>query len=364
MPRPRVPLFDTSPQYATLAADVQAAIDQVFATNWFILGEQVRQFEIEFAAYCGAAYAVGVGNGTDAIELALRAVGVGPGDEVITVGLTAPFTALPILALQATPVLVDVDPATLLLNAAALEAAIGPRTRAILPVNLYGRPCDLAAITAVARGRGLPVVTDCAQAHGAAIDGRRALALGDIAAFSFYPTKNLGAYGDAGAVVTDRADLADAVRRLRNGGMAEQYRADVPGRNSRLDELQAAVLRVKLPRLDGWNVRRRTIAARYARELRGIAPPPDVPGHVYHLYVVRAPARDALAARLAEQGIGTKVHYPWPVHLQPAFIGRCRVPLPLTHTEQACREILSLPIYPELTDEQVDAVVAAVNAFA
>jgi dTDP-3-amino-3,4,6-trideoxy-alpha-D-glucose transaminase len=359
----RIPVFTTGQQLAAIRDEVDAAIERVLASGWFILGREVAAFEEEFAAYCGVDYAVGVANGTDAIELALRAVGTGPGDEVITVAHTAPFTGLAILATGATPVFVDVDEDTMLLDATLIEAALSPKTRAILPVHLYGRAADVDAIAAVARAAGVPVVVDAAQAHGASVAGDRAAALGDVAAFSFYPTKNLGAYGDGGALVTDDPEIAERVRQLRSGGMAAEYCSDLPGRNSRLDELQAAVLRVKLPLLETWNERRREIAARYGAELRTVRIPEGNAGHARHLYAVRSPRRDDLATHLAERGIGSRAHYPWALHQQAAFVEQARVAGGLTQTERCCREVLSLPLFPELTDDEVAAVMAATNEF-
>jgi len=359
----RIPVFTADRQLASIRGEIDAAIERVLGSGRFILGREVVAFEAELAAFCGVDYAVGVGNGTDAIELALRAVGVGPGDEVITVAHTAPFTGLAILATGATPVFVDVDEATMLMDASLVEAALSPSTRAILPVHLYGQAGDMGAIGAVAEKAEVRVVVDAAQAHGASIAGSRAAALGDVAAFSFYPTKNLGAYGDGGAVVTDDPEIEKTVRRLRSGGMAAEYRSDLPGRNSRLDEMQAAILRVKLPRLEGWSERRREIAARYGAELRTVRVPDGDAGHARHLYAVRSPRRDDLTAHLAARGVGSRVHYPWALHEQEAFVGRCTVAGSLAQTERCCREVLSLPLFPELTDDEVAAVIAAANEF-
>ncbi|HJN39238.1 MAG TPA: DegT/DnrJ/EryC1/StrS family aminotransferase [Chloroflexota bacterium] len=359
----RIPVFTADRQLASIRGEIDSAVERVLASGWFILGEEVRGFEEKFAEYCEAGQAVGVGNGTDAIELALRAVGTGPGDEVITVAHTAPFTGLAILATGATPVFVDVDAETMLMDASLVEAALSPATQAILPVHLSGQAADVAAIGAVARKAEIAVVVDAAQAHGASVAGSRAAALGDVAAFSFYPTKNLGAYGDGGAVVTDDPEIAERVRQLRRGGMAAEYRSELPGRNSRLDEMQAAVLRVKLPLLEGWNERRREIAARYGAKLRTVRVPDGDAGHARHLYAVRSPHRDELAAHLAERGIGSRAHYPWALHQQAAFAERCRVSGSLAQTERCCREVLSLPLFPELTDDEVAAVIAATNEF-
>jgi dTDP-4-amino-4,6-dideoxygalactose transaminase len=368
MPEIRIPVFSTLRQVTELEGEIRAAMERVMASGWFILGEEVRAFEREFARFCEAREAVGVGNGTDAIELALRAVGVAAGDEVITVAHTAPFTGLAVLAIGATPVFVDVEEETMLMNPAGIEAALSPATKAILPVSLYGQACDVDRIESLAEGTGVRVVVDAAQAHGASSGGSRRAALGGgpegpVAAFSFYPTKNLGAYGDGGAVVTDDPEVAESVRRWRGGGMGKAYRSDGQGRNSRLDELQAAILRVKLPYLERWNERRHAIAARYGEGLETVRTPADGTGRVYHLYVIRTPERDALKTHLAERGIGSAIHYPWPLHRQGAFEGRCRVVGTLDNTERCCAEVLSLPLYPEMTDGEVEEVIVAVNEF-
>jgi dTDP-4-amino-4,6-dideoxygalactose transaminase len=330
----------------------------------YILGDEVKAFESEFAGYLGAAHAVGVGNGTDALELALAAVGVGKGDEVVTVSHTAVATVAAIEHLGAVPVLVDIDPATFTMDPAAIEAAVTPRTRAIVPVHLYGQPADLAPIAEVARRRGLKLVEDCAQAHGARYHGKRVGSFGDAAAFSFYPTKNLGAIGDGGAVVTSDDEVAKRARLLREYGWAERYVSHLAGWNTRLDELQAAVLRVKLRALDADNEKRAKLAAVYDAGLAGLpglATPMTRAGstHVHHLYVVRSAKRARLVEGLRARGIGTGIHYPVPVHLQPAYQGRVRCVGPLKATEQAALEVLSLPMFPEVPDEDLHRVVAA-----
>jgi dTDP-4-amino-4,6-dideoxygalactose transaminase len=326
-------------------------------------GAAVEEFERAWAEYCGAAHAVGVASGTDALELALRAGGVGPGDEVITAANTCVPTVAAIVSAGATPVLADVDPHTRTLDPDSVAAAIGPRTRALVPVHLYGRCADMDALGALAREHGLLVVEDAAQAHGAEVGGRRAGTLGDAAAFSFYPTKNLGALGDAGAVVTDDAALAERARMLRSYGEREQYRSELEGRNSRLDTLQAALLRAKLPHLDRWTARRRAIAAHYAEALAelplALPDEPDGGVHAFHLYVVRTADRDGLRDALARAGVGTLVHYPRAVHEHPAY-APLRRELPVS--EALAREVLSLPLYPELADGEVEAVTAAVLA--
>jgi dTDP-3-amino-3,4,6-trideoxy-alpha-D-glucose transaminase len=342
-----VPFLDLSRRVAGLRPELDAAIAAVLDGGRFVLGEQVERFEAEFAAYCGAGHAVGVASGTDAIAIALRAVGVAPGDEVVIPANTCAPTAAGVEAAGAVPVLADVDPRTWTLSAEAAAAVVGPRTRAIVPVHLYGLCADVDAL----RELGLPVVEDAAQAHGAELRGRRAGTLGDAAAFSFYPTKNLGALGDGGAVVTTSAEVAVRARALRAYGERERYRSEEPGWNSRLDELQAALLRVQLPHLEAWTERRRAIAARYGGE------EPDGFRHARHLYVVRTPDRDAFRARLAERGVETLVHYPRAIHEQPAY---ARLGHPgLAESERHVRECVSLPLYPELRDDEVDAVAEA-----
>ncbi len=355
---PRVLFNDLKPQYASIKDEIDAAVQRVLAGGWYVLGPEVEAFEAEFAAYCGARYAVGVGSGTEALHLALWACDLGPGDEVVTVAHTAVPTINAISLTGARPIFVDVDPATRTMDPAAAAAAITPRTRALLPVHLYGHPADMAPLQALARAHGLKLIEDAAQAHGAAYRGMRAGRLGDLAAFSFYPTKNLGAYGDGGMVVTDDAALAERLRLLRNYGQTDRYHHQIEGMNSRLDELQAAVLRVKLRHLDAWTAARRERAARYAARLRRVAPPGEAPWafHVYHLYAVTVPRRAAVQAALAQAGVGTLVHYPIPAHLQPAYahLGVARGSLPVS--ERLADEVLSLPLYPELPLEQIDQV--------
>jgi dTDP-3-amino-3,4,6-trideoxy-alpha-D-glucose transaminase len=339
---------------------VRAAIDRVVASGWFVLGREVEAFEAEFASAAGASHAVGVGNGTDAIALVLRALGIGRGDEVITTPVSAAYTAIGIAMSGATPVFADIDRGRLTLDPDNVAAAIGPRTRAILPVHLYGQPADMTAIAAVAARHRLAVVEDCCQAHLATAGGRPVGTIGVAGAFSFYPTKNLGALGDAGAVVTNDARLADRLRRLRNGGQSARGRHEEPGVNSRLDELQAAVLRARLPRLAGWTARRRALAAAYRRRLAGTDL--DVPlehdaGHVYHLFVVLSQDRAGLQARCAANGIETLVHYPVPIPHQPAFLSSGAADCPVA--AHVCQHVVSLPLHPGLSDDDLDAVAAA-----
>jgi dTDP-3-amino-3,4,6-trideoxy-alpha-D-glucose transaminase len=361
-----VPFGDLQRQYESIRAELDAAAARVLASGWYILGSELRAFEAAFAAFCGVGHAVGVGNGTEALYLALAALGVGPGDEVITVANAAIYEPLTILQAGARPVFVDVDEQAHTMEPELLEAAITPRTKAIMPVHLYGRMADMDAIMAVARRHELPVVEDCAQAHGAALGGRVAGSIGVCGCFSFYPSKNLGALGDGGMVVTDDAALAAKLRRLRVYGWEKRYyTVDPGGINSRLDEIQAALLHVKLRHLPRWNDRRRQIARRYNELLAGTdLILPDLPAdqrHIFHLYVVQAQERDRLQAALLERGVETAVHYPLPAHLQPVPVYQgLAAPGSLPVTEQLAGRVLSLPIYPELTDAEVDAVAAAV----
>lgn len=362
-----IPFNDLRSQYLAHKAEIDAAVARVLDSGWYILGQEVAAFEQEFAAYQQAAGCVAVNSGTDALTLALRACGVGPGDEVITVAHTAVATVAAIRLTGAIPVLVDIDPATYTMSPAALAAAITPRTKAVIPVHLYGHPADLPSIAALTQPRGIRLIEDCAQAHGARLDGRLAGGFGDLACFSFYPTKNLGALGDGGAVTGANPELLGRVRLLREYGWQPQarYVSQVEGANSRLDELQAAVLRVRLRYLDEENEQRRRLAAVYAAHLPpGATRPVERPGcrHVYHLYVVRVPDRDAVQARLAAAGIGAGIHYPMPIHRQPAYQhGGVVTPGSLAETEAAAAEILSLPLQPTLRPEQVQAVAAALT---
>mgnify|MGYP005840157317 CR=1 FL=1 len=367
----QTPIPQTDPKAGYLAhqSEIDAAIARTLNSGWYILGREVAAFEEAFAAYVGVRYGVGVASGTDALEIALRACEVKPGDAVFTVSHTAVATVAAVERSGATPVLVDIDPATYTMDPNCLEDAVkaAVRPKAVLPVHLYGHPANLPAILDIARRYDLLVVEDCAQAHGAALDGRRLGAWGHIAAFSFYPTKNLAAIGDGGMVLTDDAGLAERARLLRQYGWRERYVSALPGLNSRLDELQAAILGARLPYLDAENARRRALASAYDRALAssGLGLPAVQPGatHVYHQYVVRTARRDALQAHLKARRIGTGVHYPVPVHLQPAYQSRL-ASRPLPHTEQAAREVLSLPMFPQLTDAQLEIVAGAIQDFA
>jgi len=367
-----VPQANPGAGYRAHQAEIDEAVSRALGSGWYILGQEVRRFEAEFAAWLGQGTVVGCGNGTDAIALALRGLGIGPGCTVVTVSHTAVATVAAVEMLGATPLLVDIDRATYTMDPTELAAVLDrpppslPPIRAVLPVHLYGQAADLDEIVRLCRQSGAALVEDCAQAHGARLHGQRVGTFGDAATFSFYPTKNLGALGDGGAVALRDASRAADVGALRQYGWHKHYISDAVGVNSRLDELQAAILRVKLRHLDAANARRQAIAAQYDSALAGttLTPPARRPDaeHVFHLYVVRGPDRDRLQARLRDAGIGSGIHYPMPVHLQPAYAGRVATgPSGLRQTEAASREVLSLPLYPELTDEQVGLVCAALR---
>ena len=360
--------MDLRAHVAAHRRELDEAVGRVLDSGWFILGPEGEAFERELAAALGARDAVAVGNGTDALSLALRALGAGPGDEVVTTSISAAFTALAVVQAGARPVFADVDPRTLNLDPERVERALTPRTKAIVPVHLYGHPADMDPILSLARDRGLAVLEDACQAHGALYRGRPVGTLAGergIGALSFYPTKNLGALGDGGAILVNDPALASRLRQLRNGGQSDRYRHEVPGVNSRLDELQAALLRVGLRHLAAWTERRRALAALYTRGLEGsgveLLREQPYARAVHHLFVVRHPRRDALSAALRERGVGTLIHYPIPLHLQPAFAALGGRPGDLPVAEKAAGEILSLPIYPELRDEQARVVVEAVR---
>lgn len=360
-----VPFVDFRAHVAAIRGEIDAAVARVLDSGWFILGPEGEAFERELAAALGARDAVGVANGTEAIQLTLEALGVGPGDDVVTSSLSAAFTALAIQRAGARPVFADVDPVTLNVSAETVDRVLTPRTRALLPVHLFGHPADLDPLLELSRRRGIPLVEDACQAHGASYKGRTVGTLGVAGPLSFYPTKNLGALGDGGGVVTNDPDLAARLRRLRNGGQSDRYRHEVSGVNSRLDEIQAAILRVKVRHLPAWTERRRAIASAYRAALQGtdlvLSGEQPYARAVYHLFVVRHPRRDALMAALKERGIGTLIHYPIPLHLQPVFAPLGGKPGDLPVVERAARELLSLPLYPELTDVQVGAVTGAVR---
>lgn len=358
----KIPLVDLKAQYLSLAAEIGPAVQSVFETTSFILGEDVTRFEKEFAAFCGTGFCVGVANGTDAIQLACRAAGIGPGDEVIVPANTFVATLLGVQQAGGRPVLVDCREADFLMDPDLIANAVTPRTKAIMPVHLYGQCANMDKIMAIAQARGLQVIEDAAQAHGARFQGRRAGAWGTIGCFSFYPGKNLGAYGDGGACVTNSPELNEKLRLLRNWGSVRKYHHDVFGINSRLDTVQAAILRVKLPRLEQWNAARRRHAASYSARLATlpqVKTPVTNPGceHVFHLYVIRVPQRDRVLQTLVESGVGAGIHYPIPTHLSPAFapLGYRKGSFPVA--EKLADEILSLPLYAELSEEQIDYVV-------
>lgn len=361
---PDLPFNDLAAQHSPIDAELRDAASRVLERGWFVLGQEGAAFETEFAEWLGAPHAVGVGSGTDALALALRAIGLQPGDEVIAPANTCVPTIAAIVAAGGSPILADVRPDTLTLDPDDTDRHVTPRTRAIVPVHLYGQPCAMDCLRDLARAHRLRVVEDCAQAHGARWRDQPCGTLGDAAAFSFYPTKNLGALGDAGAVVTGQPDIAERVRQLRNYGESEKYHATDQGLNSRLDEMQAAFLRVKLPRLHAWNARRRDLAQHYRHGLNGAAAQPlhEAPGtrSACHLFVVRHPERDALAARLQADGIGAQVHYPRPIHAHPAYqhLGH---PGDFPVAEQACAEVLSLPLHPALQPEDIERVCDAVR---
>lgn len=361
-PVEKIPLVDLQAQYRSIKADIDAAVERVISKTAFIGGAEVKNFETAFAAWCGVKHCVGVGNGTDALYIAMRALGIGAGDEVITVSHTFIATAESIGQTGARPVFVDVDDVALLVDPALVEKAVTPRTKAIVVVHLYGCPVDMEAIRAIARKHGLKVIEDAAQAHGAMRNGRRVGTLGDVATFSFYPGKNLGAYGDAGAVVSNDEALMTRIRMIANHGRLDKYLHEMEGVNSRLDGLQAAILGAKLPHLEGWSKARRAAAALYTSILKpkGVRIVEELPGSesVYHLYVVRVPGRDRVMDALKAAGIDAGVHYPVPLHEQPAYRHLGMKPGDLPVTSQAAKEILSLPIYPEIGKARIERVCA------
>jgi dTDP-4-amino-4,6-dideoxygalactose transaminase len=345
------------------AAAVREAIERVITRGWFILGPELEAFEREFAAACGASEAAGVGTGTDALAIALRALGIGPGDEVVTTPVSAAYTALAIMMAGARPVFADIDPHRLTLDPGAAAAAVTPRTAALMPVHLYGQPADMPALAAVASRHNLAIVEDCCQAHLATCGGRPVGSFGAAAAYSFYPTKNLGALGDGGALTTNDARIAAHVKRLRNGGQTARYHHGEFGVNSRLDEMQAAILRARLQRLPEWTAQRRSLAGKYRTALAGapglVVPPECDPGHVYHLFPVRSGSRGTLRARLHAAGIETLIHYPLPITRQPAVASQQPADCPAAN--RLCEEVLSLPLYPGLPVGAIRAVADSVR---
>jgi dTDP-4-amino-4,6-dideoxygalactose transaminase len=353
-------------QYLAHQEEIDAALHRVLLKGRYVLAEEVEAFEREMARFLSTRHAIGVGSGTAALEISLRACNIGPGDEVITTAHTAVATVAAIESIGATPVLVDIEQRSFLLDGTRIEKVVSPRTKAIVPVHLYGQSADLSQILLVAHKHRLVVIEDCAQAIGASFEGKLVGTWGNLATFSFYPTKNLGAIGDGGLVVTEDSALAARVSSLREYGWQQRYISAIAGTNSRLDELQAAILRVKLPYLDRENERRISIARRYSEALSGLIAVPHVETsrkHIFHLYVIRTPERDNLQRFLRQQGVDSGIHYPVPVHLQPAYIGRLGDVGSYPVTEAVSKEILSLPVYPELSDAQCEKVIGAVRSF-
>ena len=364
----KVPYLDLKAQYQNIKPEIDAAIAGVLESCQFILGAEVSRFEQDFAAYCGTAECIALNSGTSALHLALLAAGVGPGDEVITVPFTFVASVAAVVYVGARPVLVDIEPRSFTMDPAAIEPLITPRTKAIMPVHLYGQSADMDPIMEVALRHQLVVIEDAAQAHGAKYRGRPVGSIGDIACFSFYPGKNLGAYGEGGAVTTSNATYARKIRMLRDWGQDRKYHHVLRGFNYRMDAFQGAILRVKLRHLEQWTEARREIVGKYNRALAGsgVERPTEMPWarHVYHTYTLRTKYRDALHAALEKEGIQTGIHYPLPIHLQPAYadLGYARHALP--ESEKAAEEVLSLPLYPEIADDQIQSVSRAVTSFA
>lgn len=362
-----IPFVDLKAQYQSLKAEIDQAVLEVLASSQFVLGPAVAAFEAQFAAYCQTRYAVAVNSGTSALHLALLAAGVGPGDEVITTPHTFIATVAAIAYTGATPVFVEIEPHSFTLDATQLAAKLSARTKALLPVHLYGQAAAMQPILALAQQHGLVVIEDAAQAHGAEYHGQRVGSIGAMGCFSFYPGKNLGAYGEGGAITTNDSQLAHKLRMLRDWGAERRYQHAIKGFNYRMDGIQGAVLGVKLAYLEQWTEARRTLAARYTAALAplGLRVPTTRPEcrHVYHIYAIRDPRRDQLQAFLQEQGISTGIHYPIPVHLQEAFAELGHQPGAFPQSEAAAREVLSLPLYPELQPAQQDQVIAALTAW-
>jgi dTDP-4-amino-4,6-dideoxygalactose transaminase len=365
-----IPLVDLKTQYATIRDEVRQAIDEVLDSMQLTIGPNVRAFDKEWAEYCGTTQSIGVGSGTDALQLAIRACGVSSGDEVITVSHTFFATVEAIVYANARPILVDVEERSMLMDISSVASRITPRTKVIIPVHLYGRTVDLKPLRQLAQDRGITIIEDAAQSHGALLDdGKKAGTGGRVNCFSFYCSKNLGAYGEAGSITTNDEKLADDLRALREHGQSTRYYHPIVGYNARLDEIQAAILRIKLRHLDDWNARRQAIAAQYNGLFAGTdIITPEIPAggrHVFYCYAIRVPGgrRDALRAHLTERGIGTQIHYPVPIHMQEAaqFLGYRKGDLPVT--EKVAGEVLSLPMFPELTDAQIDRVATGVTEF-
>ncbi len=369
----KVALFELVRQYNALKGEIDPAISSVISKGSFILGENVSGLEQEVASFCGAKYAAGVANGTDALELAIKALGIGPGDEVITVPFTFIATTEAICLNGATPVLVDIEPDTFNMDASQIEKKITKRTKAVIPVHLFGQACDMSAVETASKKHGIKVIEDCAQAIGAEYKGTKVGSFGDIGCFSFFPSKNLGCFGDGGMVTTSDKETADKIKMLRVHGQAQRYRHEIEGRNSRLDELQASILRVKLRHLDGWNESRRRNAAYYDKAFAPLKAsgkavlPVEAEGrkHVYNIYNIRIPGgnRDGLREALTAKGVGTAVYYPIPLHLQPVYAkyGWKKGDFPVS--EKACDEVLALPVYPELEKEELEYTARCVKEY-
>lgn len=360
--------------YESHKKEIDEAVARTLTSGWYILGKEVTAFEEEFAAFHGGGYAVGVGNGTDALEICLRALEIGYGDQVFTVSHTAVATVSAIEKVGAVPVLVDIDPASFTICPKSLEAAIdsqiraGRQPKAVIAVHLYGHPAAMREVVAIAKKYKLKIIEDCAQAHGASLNGKKIGTFGDMAAFSFYPTKNLGALGDGAAVLTSDPRLSERAKLLREYGWRQRYVSEIPGGNTRLDEIQAAILRVKLRNLDQSNQKRRDVALRYSASIKNphIALPAtlEAAAHVFHQYVIRSKQRDSLRQYLSEEGVGTLIHYPMPIHLQPAYSNKvATAPCGLSKTESAAQEVLSLPMFPELKAQEIDFVIQKINAW-
>lgn len=362
-----IPAADPRAQYLSHKDEIDCAVARVLDSGRYILGEETKKFELEFSSFLRRDFAIGVGSGTEALHIALTSCGIGDGDEVITVSHTAVATVAAIELCGARPVLIDVDRETLTMNPKGLSAAITRRTRAVIPVHLYGQPADMSAILEIAGRSNIRVIEDCAQSLGARYRGLPAGSIGEIGCFSFYPTKNLGAIGDGGMIVTNNPDIAERARLIREYGWAERNKSSIPGMNSRLDEIQAAILRVKLKYLDRANALRIHLASLYNKGLQGtsVLPPRSRPrsDHVYHLYVIRSKKRDTLRTFLMRKKIHTMIHYPFPVHQQPAYTKRVRCAGDMAETDQAARDVLSLPMYPELAEADVERVIEAVRTF-
>ncbi|MBT7238012.1 DegT/DnrJ/EryC1/StrS family aminotransferase [Candidatus Woesearchaeota archaeon] len=360
-----IPIFDLTSQYKSIEKEIDTAVKRVLKSGWFVLGKEGEAFEQEFAEYNGSKYAIGVNSGTDALHLALRALDITTGDEVITVPNTAIPTINAISLANATPVFVDIDPLSYNLNPKKLKNSITKNTKAIMPVHLYGQPANLDEIIEIAEEHGIPVIEDCAQAHGATYKGKKVGTFGTMGCFSFYPSKNLGAYGDAGIITTNNETLRDKLLSLRNYGQTSRYIHEETGTNSRLDEMQAAILRVKLKHLDKWTKKRRELAEVYTSNLNKVTIPQELKdrNHVYHLYVIRSDNRDMLREHLARNGVGTQIHYPMPAHLQGAYknLGMKEGSFPIT--EKSAKQILSLPLYPELEKNKIRKVIELINKF-